>query len=116
MYNNDSLLTEGKHKFTSLKNIPAKYLLNIAKNTKDELLKDYVERNLDKLEAREFFESRSDENRLGNKCKKVSYMTEKEALSDIIKIMHKRQENKKPIRVYKCFCGAFHLTSQEFEI
>ncbi|WP_332021573.1 hypothetical protein [Kaistella sp.] len=80
MYNNDSLLTEGKHKFTSLKNIPAKYLLNIAKNTKDELLKDYVERNLDKLEAREFFESRSDENRLGNKCKKVSYMTEKEAL------------------------------------
>ena len=42
MYDDNSFLFEGKHKFSWLKNIPAKDLLNIGKFTKDEDLKLYV--------------------------------------------------------------------------
>ena len=68
-------LMEGKHKFTTLKNVPAKYLINISKSTKDKFLKEYVERNkeilLKKIDAEKKIISNT-------KCKKISYLTEKE--------------------------------------
>jgi len=48
------------------------------------------------------------------KCSKISYLTEAEAMNEIVRIMRRVQENKKPIRVYKCFCGTYHLTSKAF--
>ena len=111
MYTDETFLMEGKHKFTTLKNVPAKYLINISKSTRDKFLKEYVERNkeilLKKIDAEKKIISNT-------KCKKISYLTEKEALTEIIRIMHKKQENVKPIRVYKCFCGAYHLTSKNY--
>lgn len=115
MYNDDSLLLDsGKYQFSFLKNVPAKYLLNIQKSTKDEELKIYIASNVEKLKER--FENEK-EKKLPQtllKCKKISYQSEKEAMNEIMRIMKKSQDNKKPNRVYKCFCGAFHLTSKEF--
>ena len=111
MYTDETFLMEGKHKFTTLKNVPAKYLINISKSTKDKFLKEYVEKNkeilLKKIETEKNIKSNI-------KCEKISYLTEKEALTEIVRIMHKKQENEKPIRIYKCFCGAYHLTSKIF--
>ncbi len=115
MYNDNSLfLASGKYKFTSLKNIPAKYLLNIRNSTKDEELKIYINLNLEKLTQLAEIEKEKQHPRVFSKCDKISYSTEKEAMKEIVRIMRKTQENKKPVRVYKCFCNAYHLTSKEF--
>ena len=115
MYNDNSLfLASGKYRFTSLKNIPAKYLLNIRNSTKDEELKVYIKSNLEKLTQRAEAEKEKQHPKVLAKCDKISYLTEKEAMKEIVRIMRKAQENKKPVRVYKCFCGAYHLTSKEF--
>ena len=105
---------EGKHKFTTLKNVPPKDLINIAKSTKDIALKEYVEKNREKLLLR--IEEDKTKKLSQIKCRKISYLTEKEAMREIERIAKKKQTNQKPIRVYKCFCGAFHLTSQEYSI
>ena len=114
MYDDNSFLFEGKHKFTTLKNIPAKDLLNIGKFTKDEDLKLYVKSNLEKLLVRAQQEKLV--KNLLAKCDKISYSTEKEATFEVLRIMKKRQENKKPIRIYKYKCEAYHLTSRDFII
>jgi CRISPR/Cas system-associated endoribonuclease Cas2 len=115
MYNDDSLFLEtNKYRFTALKNIPAKYLLNIQNSTKDEELKLYIKVNLEKLKKRAELEKEKHEPIILIKCKKNSYLTEKEAMIEIVRISRRTQDNKKPVRVYKCKCGAFHITSKEF--
>ena len=114
MYNDDSFLFEGKHKFTTLKNVPPKDLINLAKSTKDLALKEYVEKNKNRL--LEKIEDEKTKKLLHEKCEKISYLTEKEAIKEIERIAKKKQENHKPVRIYKCFCGAFHLTSKDFQL
>ena len=47
-----------------------------------------------------------------DKCKKVKYATEKEALVQLEKIISRSSKAKNPSRAYSCFCGAYHLTSR----
>jgi len=115
MYDDNSpFLESGKYKFSSLKNVPATYLLNIQKSTKDKDLKNYIEANLEKLQERALTEKQDLVAKVLIKCDKISYQDEKEAMREIIRIAKRNQENKKPVRIYKCFCGAFHLTSKNF--
>lgn len=114
MYNENSIFLYGKYKFTALKNIPAQYLLNIQNTTKDEDLKIYIKTNLEKILQLADLEKVKLKPKVLVKCDKISYLTEKEAMKEIIRIMKKTQENKKPVRIYKCTCGAYHLTSSEF--
>lgn len=114
MYNEDSLfLGDGKYKFTSLKNIPYKGLLHIQNHTKDKNLKDYIKQNIDNLSK--ISEKGIDKyNAKTSNCNKICFVNEKEAMREILRIMLKKQTNKKPVRIYKCFCGAYHLTSKKF--
>jgi pyruvate/2-oxoacid:ferredoxin oxidoreductase beta subunit len=47
------------------------------------------------------------------RCNKIRYATEKDALFALEKIKEQSVKQKKPIRVYKCYCGAWHLTSRK---
>lgn len=115
MYNDNSpFIGPGKYKFTSLKNVPAQYLLNIQNSSKDEDLKVYIKANLEMLQIRAEHEKQKELPKEIIKCDKISYQTEKEAMKEIIRIAKRQQKNKKPVRIYSCFCGAFHLTSTEF--
>ena len=115
MYDDNSpFLESGKYKFSSLKNVPATYLLNIQKSVKDKDLINYIDANLEKLQERALTEKQNVVPKVLIKCDKISYQNEKEAMKEIIRIAKRNQENKKPVRIYKCFCGAFHLTSKKF--
>jgi hypothetical protein len=46
-------------------------------------------------------------------CNKIRYATEKDALFALEKIKEQSIKQKKPIRTYKCYCGAWHLTSRK---
>lgn len=46
-------------------------------------------------------------------CNKIRYATEKDALFALEKIKEQSIKQKKPIRAYKCYCGAWHLTSRK---
>lgn len=45
-------------------------------------------------------------------CSKVKYASEEYALFDVKRIKKKSTRDKKPLRAYLCFCGAWHLTSK----
>lgn len=116
IYNDNTLLTEGKFKFTSIQNTPANYLLKQVKITKDVLLRDYINKNYDALVIRNFHESSSRKIVIDYHCNKNSYYSEKEAFKDLRRISKKNQENRKPVRIYLCDCGAYHLTSKPFNL
>lgn len=46
------------------------------------------------------------------KCKKASFVSEKEALFSLEKIKKVSTRQVIPTRVYLCFCGKWHLTSR----
>lgn len=46
-------------------------------------------------------------------CNKIRYATEKDALFALDKIKKQSVKEKKPTRTYKCYCGAWHLTSRK---
>lgn len=116
MYTDETPLTFGKHKFVRLCRVPAEYLLNIykTKNIKDKELIDYIEKNLEKIIARQ--EGKIIAPKLEKTCEKITYISEKDAKFEINKIREKEQEHKKPVRAYECQkCGGWHLTSIPFE-
>lgn len=45
-------------------------------------------------------------------CKKIKYPTESLAMESLGKIQSADNTKKKPVRAYRCFCGAWHLTSR----
>lgn len=45
-------------------------------------------------------------------CKKVGYDTEQNAIETLYKLGRKLNPKKKPIRIYQCYCGKWHLTSR----
>jgi len=112
-YDDNTILTIGKYKFTKLSRVPSEYLLNLHKNNNksDKLLFEYVDQNIEKIKSR-----------IGIKytatvpCEKVMYCSEKLAKDVLRKISIKEQDHKKPQRAYECEkCGAWHLTSIPFE-
>ena len=115
MYNDNSpFLLPGKYQFISLKNVPAKYLLNIQNSAADDDLKIYIKNNFENLVRRAEAEKQKNPPKILLKCNKISYQTEREAMKEIVRIARRTQENKKPVRIYQCLCGAYHLTSKEF--
>lgn len=113
-YNDKTIILEGQYRFTSLKNIPAAFLLKEEKKTKDMLLKEYIIDNYDLLVARDFFEDMQKRDTYDLTCAKVPYWDENEARAELFRIARRNQINRKPVRIYRCTCGAFHLTSKIF--
>lgn len=136
-YNDNSILTSGPYAFTSLKRIPAKWLLNIYNLDKtskypprrkggrhpDRKLIEYIERNLEAIKEREFKpveevaglgHKRRGKNGIQLTCEatgKLLYASEKDAKKDL-RAAQQSSSEKKPIRSYECeHCSGWHLTS-----
>ncbi|MCX6753097.1 MAG: hypothetical protein NTW62_02015 [Candidatus Nomurabacteria bacterium] len=114
-YSDNSIIISGKYKFTLVKNLPVKYLLNIynSNNRNDKQLFEYVKENIDKIKARS-----SGKKTVEIKCDKIAYVSRKEARFHLKRIRETgEQEHKKPIRSYECDkCSAWHLTSMPYEV
>lgn len=118
MYNDNSILTWGKYKFTSLKRIPASWLLSKHKNTgiHDKELVAWVGENLDKLKERHESEIKNGKPaQITNTCTKYQYASQKEAEKHLSQIVQKGQQasgHLLPVRAYHCNrCPFWHLTS-----
>ena len=117
MYNENTPISFGKYKFTTLGNIPIKYLIKLY-NTKsynnDVDLKNYIEKNIDKM-----LSSLNEEIidiPIIPICDKICYQSKKDAKLALNQIKNTLQDHKKPIRVYECVkCTSWHLTSLEIE-
>lgn len=134
MFTDSDVLSKGKHKFIALSRVSPGYLLEVYRNPRgykalgDEQLKnllEYIEKNLDKIQARARGDVQAPELEIGFKfagksgvliCKqsnKTIFATEKDAKAQLNKIANVEQDNKKPIRTYQCqHCGQWHLTSK----
>ena len=113
MYADDTILTRGKYKFTSLCRVPPEYLLNLyaKKNKANPELYEYVEKNLSLIKARAIGALEIPE--LHIVCKKIVYSSEKVAKAELKRISEMKNDHKIPIRSYHCeVCGGFHLTSK----
>ena len=111
-YDDNTILTFGKYKFTKLCRVPPDYLLSIYKdkNCPHKELVDYVHENIGRIMQRKRGEVPTP--KLTMICDKIPYPTEKAAKFEINRIKVLEQENKKPVRCYECDkCSAWHLTS-----
>jgi hypothetical protein len=111
IYNGDTMLTRGKYKFVSLKNLPAYYLLKIYnnKNKSDIYLYHYVETNLDKIKSANLKEVVP----VILPCDKHAFIDEKAAALQLALVALDASDHKKPVRYYKCDkCPYYHLTSK----
>ena len=112
MYDDNTILTSGKYKFTRLCRVPPDYLLNIYKdkNCPDKELIEYIKDNMQKIMDRKLGRVVAPE--LTRVCDKIVFPTERDAKFEINRIKNLEQENKKPVRAYECErCSAWHLTS-----
>ena len=119
MYNDDSILTWGKYKFTAFKRIPAKWFLGNHKSNavKDLELLKWIEDNFERLEQRAEIEKVVPVNTIPEIiCTKYQYASEEEAKRHLRQIRHKGQQSNGhllPVRAYKCDkCLFWHLTSK----
>ena len=113
MYEDDTILTRGKYKFTALCRVPPEYLLNLyaKKNKANPELYEYIERNLKLIKARAIGALEIPE--LQIVCKKIVYSSEKVAKAELNRISEIKNDHKIPIRSYHCeVCGGFHLSSK----
>lgn len=119
MYDDNTILSFGKYKFTALCRVPSDYLLRIYKsghytNLSPEL-KEYIESNIEVILLRKqgiispaLFEF---------PCLKTTYPTENDAKKVLKQVRQIIQKHKKPIRAYACEkCGGWHLTSMPLEV
>ena len=129
-YTDDTILTQGEHRLTILRNVPPEYLLELYKTrkTKDKELLKYIDKNLEKIKARQEDKLKGLRRDHGYKLigksmhltcastDKLIYLTEKDAKLEIKRIKKKKQKRKKPVRAYQCVkCGGWHLTSLALE-
>lgn len=141
-YNDNTMLTSGPYKFTSISRIPAKWLLKIYKLDKkaaypqkgrlgrypDRKLIDYIEKNLESIRKRkgqpvEQITSLGHKRRGGGSIQltceetgKLVYVSEKDAKTELREIQ-KSDSEKKPVRAYECDkCSGWHLTSIPYEV
>ena len=113
MYEDDTILTRGKYKFTALCRVPPEYLLNLyaKKNKANPELYEYIEKNLSLIKSRAIGALEIPE--LQIVCKKIVYSSEKVAKAELKRISEMKNDHKIPIRSYCCeVCGGFHLTSK----
>lgn len=113
MYEDDTILTKGKYKFTALCRVPPEYFLNLylKKNKSNLELYEYVEKNLSLIKARQIGALEIPE--LHIVCNKIIYSSEKVAKAELKRISEMKNDHKIPIRSYQCeVCGGFHLTSK----
>ena len=129
MYTDETILTWGEHKFTSLCRVPADYLLKLYYNHhQDKELMKYVEDNLEKIIARKEGRLKAPPIGLDFKVKgekvqiicpdtnKIVLISEKAAKAELKRIHNFKNHDKKPTRAYECEkCGGWHLTSLAFE-
>jgi hypothetical protein len=113
MYDGNTPIPFGKHRFTLLKNVPAQYLLDLLsqKNNKDvnKDVMEYIEQNLHFIKSKLGSTEPVEETKL---CDKIAYPTENDAKKHIREIRKLEQKHKKPVRSYECEkCGGWHLTS-----
>ncbi len=120
MYNDNTLLTNGKYQFVSLKRVPGDYLLELYKTYKrkgqgDPELIDYIDRNMDAIKSR----TNTVPPPIQRTCTKVTFSNENDARRDLARIRSNNErlgsrKNKIPIRSYECeYCGGWHHTSRE---
>lgn len=115
IYNDNTVLTFGKYKFTRLGLVDPAYLLFIYKQKnyldkciKDVALKKYIEDNIERIVNGMYGYVNDD-----NACKKITYANEKIAKSVLNDISIVKQDHKKPVRAYQCDkCTGWHLTSK----
>ncbi len=122
MYTDDTILTWGKHKFTSLKNIPASWLLSKHKCTgcADKELIQYIADNYGRLREREEQEKGVMFIKIAGKppiCDKYQYRDEDQAKKHLREIRRKGPQSSRhilPVRAYPCpICNFWHLTSKK---
>jgi hypothetical protein len=121
MNHDNWLIPFGKYKFTSLKNLPASYLLGIYGNKKHMAdypeMKAYIEENLDNLKGKQ--EEKKEIPTVTLPCTKYFYMSEEEAKKHLREIRAKGKQAERhilPIRAYQCnICGYWHLTSKPLQ-
>lgn len=118
MYNDDSILTWGKWKFTAIKRIPASWLLSKHENkgVHDKELVAWVGENLDRLKERHELEIKNGKPvQIMNTCTKYQYASQEEAEKHLREIRAKGQNSSShvlPVRAYHCNkCPFWHLTS-----
>ena len=110
-YTHDTLLTSGKHKFTRLCRVPPDYLLKFVKDKRDRALHEYVMEHLEDITRRA--SDGDDPPALVPTCKKIQYLSKKEANAFLASIGDLEQAHKKPVRSYECdVCGMWHVTSK----
>jgi len=104
----------GKHKFTALCRIPAKYLLGLYGDQKAmenyPQIKHYIVQNLSRLKENQ--EKPHIKEKVSLPCDKISYIDEKAAKNQLKLVRKDERDHKKPIRAYLCDCGYWHLTSK----
>lgn len=116
MYTDNTILTWGKYKFTSLKNVPASWLLANHKNNSlhDKELLEYISNNLDRL--KELHEKGFTPPEVKMPCTKYQYASEEEAKKHLREIRKKGKQSPShvlPVRAYNCpICKFYHLTSR----
>lgn len=117
MFTDETILTFGKHKFTKLCRVPAKYLLDTYRgwgNQPRTELFDYIQSNMESILARERGEIVAPELKI--ECDKIIFPNEKSAKYKITQLRNVEQDHKKPVRAYECEkCGGWHLTSISYE-
>jgi hypothetical protein len=116
MYNDNTILTKGKYKFTKLCRVPPEYLVEIY-NTKDKSdieLFEYVKENMMNIFLRLTGEIPTEKLKV---CDKIYFPSEKDAKKEINRIALAHQKNNvKPKRAYECqYCSGWHLTSSEID-
>lgn len=122
MYNEDSILTWGKYKFTAIRRIPASWLLSKHNNRgiQDKALVEWVGLNLESLKTRQEKEKKNGTPTLlipaPPICNKYQYIDENQAKKHLREIANKGSfynNHKIPVRTYECpICKFWHLTSK----
>lgn len=123
-YNEDSILTYGKHKSCRIRDIPEQYLITLYWNRgspPDLQLKEYMERVYDiksgNVWKRKEIAIPEPPKKGIPLCPKMYWPTQKAAKEALKKIRESKGDHKKPIRTYECpFCSGWHLTSIPMEI
>lgn len=120
-YDENSIITWGKYKFTAIKRIPASWLLSYHKNNslKDKKFLEYLATNLDELKRRQKEEEiNKPVEQIFDKCNKYQYSSKEQAekhLKEIRKSGKKTPSHVLPVRAYMCDkCPFWHLTSKKF--
>jgi hypothetical protein len=106
-YNDNTVWTEAGHRFKLLKNVPIRYLINVANNypkgEKKDALLGYIKTRAD----------RPPELPVITPCFKCRFISKESAQKAINRISQTVNDGRRPVRCYQCnICSFWHLTSK----